>query len=147
MKNKLFVHESIQDVRMIFGSGVSTFLDHARKFLYLIPTSQITAIRIGYRQIALLRFRTQSDHWNEFKMARLQKDSMVMTHVDFGMLRCYRMKILLALSFHNEARFLAVLEDANQEHLPEYWEAYRKRYHDISNADVILNTYLAIDRF
>ena len=147
MKNKLFIDEKIRDVRMIFGSGVSTFLDRARKFLYLIPDAHLRSIQIRHHRLSLISFPTSDSSWNEFKTAELQKDSMMLSHIEMGIMKCYKIKILGAISIRNRARIVALLEDVNQEHLQEYWNMYIKRYHNIDDSILVQNAYLYIDRF
>ena len=147
MKNKLIFNDHLQDVRMIFGSGVSTFLDRARKFLYLVPDAKLSTIKIHFHQFGLLQFKADSASWDEFKLARLQKDSMVLSHNDFGHLYCYRFKILLAISIRGIARMIVIFEEMSPSHLENEWDVYINRYHQIDDFTNVRNTYFVIDHF
>ena len=147
MKNKFIFNEKLCDARMVFGSGVSTFLDHARKFLYLIPDAKLFSIRVRHHQIGTLRFQISSDTWKEYKYAHLQKDSMILSHTSGDQLFCYKLKILLSMSISNKATCVVILEDINQNHHSDYWNAFLDRYNNIDDPKNVKETYFTIEHF
>ena len=71
MKIKLFAKKQLDDVQMVFGSGVSTFLDRAKKILYLVPSLQYRSVQFKQYQIGIMKFVVDPQTWREFKRVQI----------------------------------------------------------------------------
>lgn len=146
MKIKLFVKKQLEDVQMVFGSGVSTFLDRAKKILYLVPSLQYRSVQFKQYQIGIMKFVVDPQTWREFKRVQIEKGSMVLSHNEYGYVYCYKFKILMAISIKTAAIMLVVMEKIDQTHNSEYLDTYFNRYYLLKNQKTH-ESYFLIDYF
>lgn len=126
MKNKFISSKKLGEVHLIFGNGVSSFFDRAKKILYSVQKSTLTSIRFFHYQIGIFKFPINESYWNDFKRSKIQKYAMAFLEPE--KVEFYKFNIAFSFQFKKSAIMLIFLEDINRIHLSEYWETYMKRY-------------------
>ena len=143
-KKKWVSSNTAKDVRIIFGTNVEdSFMDNARKILYIISEAKMIQTRTGSCTQTILKFPADSLIWHIFKSEGIRNCAQFIRYTIDGKDYYGSPSILFAMRGFQNAYMHILISPFAKCREKEYEERYKNRFQDVN----LVHNFIYVEKF